>query len=84
MGEGGAWLPMARLASAAFGGCCSACSAWSPCLPHSVLLGVFPPPCVGWPFSQLVGCVRASQPGAPVPVVGALTAAGVHYGRGGV
>ena len=42
---GGGWFPMARSASAAFGGCCRACSARPPpCVPHCVLLGLFPPP----------------------------------------
>ena len=50
------------------------------CLPHCVLLGLFPPPCVGRPCSQLVGCVHASELGGLVSFVGALAAAGLHCG----
>ena len=76
--EGGAWLLMACSASAAFSGWCGARTPWSPCVLLCVLLGLVSPLCVGWPCSQLLGCVRSSQFGAPFSSAGALTAAGVR------
>ena len=73
---------MARSACATFGGCCSACTSWSPCALLCVLLGLVSLPCVGRPCAQLLCCVRSSQCCALFSSAGALTTAGVRC-RGG-
>ena len=78
----GGLFAMARSAYAAFGGCCSARTSWSPCALLCVLLGLVSLPCVGRPCAQLLCCVCSSQFGALFSSGGALTAASVRC-RGG-
>ena len=74
---------MARSACAAFGGCCSACTSWFPCVLLCVLLGLVPLPCVERPCAQLFCCMCSSQFRALSVSAGMLTASGVRR-RGGV
>ena len=55
-GGGGGGLLMARWACAAFGGCCSACNSWFPCVLLCDVLGLASLPCVGRPYAQLLCC----------------------------